>query len=454
LKIGLLEIKLASRNGAQPSSPARPQFDEIGRTGTQIFAGLVTQQDYNASLMAPVLYDEYDKMRNDGQVRAALTVIKLPILNADWKIESASDSAQDREIAEFIEADLMMGMTISWTDYLRQALLMLDYGSMPFEKVWRLGDDGKVHLRKLAPRLPRTVQFWLTDDTGGLAGIRQVAPPNFSPTEIPVEKLLVFINDLEGSNFRGVSILRSAYKHHYYKDNLYRVQAIALEKRSLGVDVGTLQGEAISSEGKTNMERALMTLHAHEKQFFLEVEGQTKYRLEGLPRGGVMDPLDAIEHHDLRIVRSMIAEFVAMGAGSTGSLAMHRDKTSYLLLALGGHCNNICDTHNKHLIQQWVDYNWPGVSKYPRLCYSRLEQRDVAVFAEAVFKLTQSGALTPDETLEEEARSLLSLPEREGDRMPEMTPGTDLEDMPTESLIAAKRAVNAVLRRRRETMDV
>ena len=416
MKLGPLVIRMAARKAAP-----RPPMDEMGATGTQIFGGLLTQQDYNSALIAPTLYDEYDKMRNDGQVKAALTVIKLPLLNADWSVEPASDAAPDREIAEFIEEDLMNGMTVSWPDVLRQALLMLDYGSIPFEKVWRLGEDGLVHLRKLAPRMPKTVLFWLVDETGGLSGIRQMAPSasqGLKIVEIPVEKLLVFVNDLEGSNYRGVSILRSAYKHHYYKDSLYRVQAIAIEKRAMGVDVGTLQGEARSEEHKAAMERALMGLHAHEKGFMLEVEEQYKYRLETGTGGRMLDPLPAIEHHDLRIVRSMIAEFVAMGAGSTGSLAMHRDKTSYLLLALGGIANYICETVSKHLIRQWVDYNWPGVTAYPRLRYARLEQRDVAVFAEAVQKLTTSGALTADPTLEEESRSLLSLPRLEaGDAM-------------------------------------
>ncbi len=410
MKLGPLEIRMASRKTPRPST------EELGATGTQIFGGLLTQQDYNSALIAPTLYDEYDKMRNDGQVKAALMVIKLPLLNADWSVEPASDAAPDRMIAEFIEEDLMNGMTVSWPDILRQALLMLDYGSMPFEKVWRLGEDGLVHLRKLAPRMPKTVLFWLVDETGGLAGIKQMAPSTtkgLKIVDIPVEKLLVFVNDLEGSNFRGVSILRSAYKHHYFKDNLYKVQAIAIEKRAVGIDVGTLKGEARTEDRKKELESALMRLHAHEKQFMVEVDEQSTYRLETGTGGRLLDPQEAIEHHDLRIVRSMIAEFVAMGAGSTGSLAMHRDKTSYLLLALGGIANYICETVSKHLIRQWVDYNWPGVTAYPRLRYARLEQRDVAVFADAVEKLTKSGALTTDPTLEEEARSLLSLPRLE-----------------------------------------
>jgi hypothetical protein len=101
---------------------------------------------------------------------------------------------------------------------------------------------------------------------------------------------------------------------------------------------------------------------------------------------------------------------------------MSRDKTSYLLMALGGIANYICETVCKHLLRQWVNYNWPGVTAYPRLRCSRLEQRDVAVFADAVEKLTKSGALTADPTLEEESRSLLSLPKLEAPMDGEMPP--------------------------------
>lgn len=453
MKIGPFEVSRASRKETKPSTR------EIGATGTEVFSGLLSQTDYNAALQPPASYDIYDRMRNDGQVRAALTVIKLPILNADWKIEPASEDPEDIAIAAFIENDLMRGMSISWTDYLRQVLLMLEYGSMAFEKCWEIR-DGLVHLRKLAPRLPRSITQWKTDSAGGLAGIEQSSAPSFTPVPIPVEKLLVFVNDLEGSNFRGVSVLRSAYKHHYYKDNLYRVQAIAIEKRAMGVDVGTLKGDAITEPHKQAMERTLMSLHAHEKQFMVEVDGQTSYRLEtgsGGAGGSFLSPQEAIEHHDLRIVRSMIAEFVAMGAGSTGSLAMHRDKTSYLLLALGGHCNNIADTHNKHLIPQWINYNFPNVTRYPTLRYSRLEQRDVAVYAEAVQKLVTTGALTADETLEIESRELLSLPRRKGPRLPAAAPSepddADFEGVPTEEAVAAIRSLRAILKRRRETAE-
>ena len=402
MRVGPFDIKRADK--------APPTVGELGSTGTSIFGGLMQETDYNDKLQAPQLYDVIEKMRNDGQVRAALTAIKLPLLNADWFVEPASNSAMDREIAERLEQNLMGGMTSTWRNYLRHTLLHLDYGSMPFEKVWII-QDGLVMLRKMAPRLPKTVQEWLTDETGGLAGIKQgtSTASGWKTITIPVDKLLLFVNELEGSNWRGRSILRSAYKHYTYKDGFYRLQAIAIEKRSLGVDVGTLKGEARNPDAKKEMERALMSLHSHEKQFMVEVEEQYGYRLEGIGKGGVLDPMSAIEHHDLRIVRSVLAEFLAMGQGSTGSRAMHTDKTSMFLLSLGGIANEIVDTMNLHLIRPWVDYNWV-VDEYPRLRYSRLESRDLQTWAEAVLKLTKAGALHPDEEIEKEARSLLDLP--------------------------------------------
>jgi hypothetical protein len=454
LKIAGFDI---TRGATRPKNalPTKPTFRELGATGTQIFAGFVTEQDYNTDLNGVFAYDTYDKMRKgDGQVKAALTVIKLPLVNAEWKVVRASDSALDRMIAEVIEEDLFSNMNVSFNSWLRQMLLHLDYGVMPFEKVWRLGDDGLIRLSKLAPRLPRTVQQWLVDAKGGLAGIRQTAPPSNAPVEIPVDKLLVFINDLEGSDYRGTSILRSAYKHWFIKDKLYLIQGMAIELRATGINVGTLMGTAIDAPGKEALEKALMTLTAHQRNYFLEVEGQTKMRVETGGAGSLLSPQEAIEHHDLRIVRSMIAEFVAMGAGSTGSLAMHRDKTSYLLLALGGIADTICDTVNRHLFQQWVGYNWAGAD-YPRLRVSRLEQRDVAVYADAIQKLVGAKALTPDISLEEESRDLLSLPEVEGTPVSEMEPEEmeeeDIGEMDTASLRAARRAINAVLRRREET---
>lgn len=385
---------------------------ELGASGSVITAGLLMDQDYNPDLRTPMLYHTYDRMRkSDGQVRSALSVIKLPLLSVDWFIEPASDDPQDVEIAKYIE-DGLMNMTITWHNTLRQALLMLDYGALPYEKVWEI-KDGLVNLRKLAPRMPQTITEWQVDDTGGLKGIKQNAWRNntFEVIEIPVDKLLLFVNELEGSDYRGQSILRAAYKHWYYKDKLYIIDAISKERHGMGIDVGTLKGADADDDDRADLENALMMVHAHENQFFIEQEERYTYRVEGI-QGNVANSLDSIEHHDLRILRSVLAEFLAMGAGSSGSLAMHKDKSSFFIMSLEAIATNVCDTFNRYLIPQWCDYNWKvGEAGYPRLQHSRLDTRDITALAESMAKFIDSGVLTPGRDLEEEVRSTLGLPE-------------------------------------------
>lgn len=391
-------------------------LQEFGGTGTMAWGNLLTQEDYNTDLQGGKQYEIYDKMRlADGTVRAGLNVVKLPLLAADWFVEPATETPRDVEIAQQIQDNLLDGMSASWYDTLRHVLLALDYGSMPFEKVWELR-DGVIALRKLAPRMPKTVTNWLLDDHGGFAGIEQSVIVNnaYETIQIPSEKCLVFVNEREGSNFRGISVLRAAYKHWYMKDRMYIIDAITQEKRGLGVDVGKVKSQ-ITPAQKSQAERALMGVRSHEKNYLIEPEW-FDYRVEGLGRGSSRDGMPSIDHHDLQILRSIMAEFVAMTAG--GSLAMHKDKSSFFLMALEGIGQMICETFNRYLIPQMVAYNFPGVIDYPKLTHSALDSRNVQEWATAVSTLLTGGVLTPDADIERAARTILNLPDLPDDAPP------------------------------------
>lgn len=405
--------KTAPKAAARSASIV-PSLGEAGATGTPLFGRQVQPADYNADLQPPHSYAVFDKMRlGDGQVRAATAAVKLPILRAYWQVESASDRAEDRMIAETADNDLD-SMAIPFIVFLRQALLMLDYGSIPFEQCWKIGDDGLVHIRKFAARLPASITEWQVDDGGELLAIKQsvMTPNGYAEPTIPANKLSVFVNDQEGANYRGTSILRAAYKHWYYKDHLYAIDAIAKEKRAVGIDVGTLKAGPDKAALKDPLERALMTLKNAEKQFFVEDEENYTYRLE---TGGasIADAMPSIEHHDLRILRSILVEMLAMGAGSTGSLAMHKDKSAFFLMTLEAIADFIAEELTRSFLRRWVDYNWIVKGNYPRFKYSRLDTRDFAAIAQAVATLVSAGALTPTPDTEAELRVVGDLPEKE-----------------------------------------
>ena len=162
-----------------------------------------------------------------------------------------------------------------------------------------------------------------------------------------------------------------------------------LEKRSAGIDVGTL-GPGATDKHKQALESALQTIRTHERAYMLETD-QVKYRVDGLGQGGIVDPLPSIKYHDVMIARGVLAEFLNMGEGATGSLAMHRDKSSFFLMSLNAISDDITDIINRHLVPKWVDFNWSGIQNYPRLVHSRLDRRDIKEFAEALGILVDSG---------------------------------------------------------------
>ena len=153
-----------------------PRSSEVGSSGTTNFMGMIDTSEYQNDLKGQTLYTTIDQMRwSDASVQAALLMCELPIRSAEWKIEAASESAQDIEIADFIEDQLFNGLTIPWDDVLRQMLLMHPYGCMLFEVVYKLTEDGKIGWRKWAPRLPKTIYKWNINTEGELVSVTQQA---------------------------------------------------------------------------------------------------------------------------------------------------------------------------------------------------------------------------------------------------------------------------------------
>jgi len=389
---------------------------ELGATGTSVFSGLLYEEEYNSDLQGDKAIKTYDKMRrSDGQVKAGLLACKLPLMVARWDVAPASDDPLDVQIAETVKEDLFDG----WDDFLRQALIMLDFGHMVFEKVWELR-DGRYTWRKLAPRLPRSLVEWHITDDGELDYVVQQAMigNNFDQVPIPAAKLFVFTHEREGSNFRGISLLRAAYKHWYYKNNLYAIDGIAAERHGVGLASFTYPDQATQAQ-KDAVKEIGERLHSHERAYEAHPES-IKFDLKGV-QGQLHDIMRSIDHHDLQIVRSILAQFMNLGAKSTGSYALSQDQSQFFLMALQAVGRNVCNTVNHQGIKEMVDYNW-DVRKYPKLTVSGLDSPDVLAYAGAIAQLVTAGAIVPDDPMENELRRIVKMPLKTKDAAPRPAP--------------------------------
>lgn len=422
-------IRAAEDTGAPVARPALRR--ELGQTGSKTRVIVeretraVADEEYNADLRGAELYRVVDKMRrSDTQIKAAGAIVKLPLLAADWHHEPASDDPRDIEIAEALDRWIIDGddMSTDFDDFLRHAFLALDYGFMAFEPVWDVFTDpvmGRpvVHPRKFAPRMPSSISEITLDDHGGLTGIIQASQnAGEAGIFIPVRdaaanpSLLLFTNEKEGSNFRGVSIWRQAYRDWYEKDKFRRLNGIIIEKRGAGIDVATIKGTA-GSDKQTLARRLLQSLRTHQSEYVIETDDFT-YRTEGAGAAGVLDPLPSIKYCDLMILRGVLAEMQDIGSGALGGATAAGDKSTFLLMGLRAYGKMITGTYNRHFLPRLVDLNWPGVKQYPKLVHSRLDRRDAKLVADALAMLIPQGVIAPDDGIEDEIRELLDLPER------------------------------------------
>ena len=390
---------------------------EVGASGTTNFQGYIDTDEYKQQLMGTELYTTVDKMRwSDASVQAALLLCELPIRSTEWDIEPADETAQSKEIADFVKDNLFQGLQTSWEDVLRQILLMHPYGCMVFEVIYKMTEDGKIGWRKWAPRMPRTIEKWNVDANGELESIVQRAYKNNNYIEItlPIQKLMVFVNRQEGDNYLGTSILRQAYKHWFFRDKYYKIDAVAQERLGIGIPVIGLP-EGFTDDDYHSAEKMGKNLRGHEKAYIVIKTGWTVEMLD-LKASSLKNPTEMLEHHTREILKSVLAQFADLGSKSTGSFALSEDQSTLFLQSLDASAKSVEEVVNDE-IKKLVDYNWT-VEKYPKLTHANIGTRDFKSIAEAIQTLTFANILTPDSGLEDYMRKLMKLPDRPEDAIP------------------------------------
>ena len=402
---------------------------ELGSSGTNVFSGIVTEE-YLPELSGMRAMRTYDEMRkSDATVKAALLAIQLPIRRAEWFVEPGIQDEKGKEQAEFIAKCLFDEMSITWDDFLRQALLSTAYGVMLFEKVFDIREmNGKTRivLKKLAPRLPRTILTWQQSD--GSDGINQTTQDG-SNVNIPMDKLVIFVNEKEGDNWWGISVLRAAYKHWYIKKNLETIDAVAHERQGLGIPYVKIPAEA-SPEDRANAIAVLKNMRAHEEGYLLEPEGM-EVNFKDMHTSGTKDAARAIDYHDRQITKAVLAQFLSLGSGPSGSRALSEDQTTLFLQSIEAVANGFKDCMNKYMIRQLVDLNFGKQEAYPKLNYAGISKADVDKLTTSYQRCVQTGGIKPQESDEVFLRKIMGLPDKEENEMGDTTEEDtqDVEDV-------------------------
>lgn len=388
----------------------------------------------NVDLRFPASALVYDRMRKeDGQVGSVARAITYPILGAGRRLVGARP-----EVRAFVERELGLDVVdeeelgrhrrrregIVFTDHVREALLMLWFGFMPFEQVYevgpampgledpereeRLGTNLYAHLRKLAPRMPRTLTEVRVSRDGGLAGIVQLPPPgsttraNLNGVLIPTDRLVMYVNEREGADWYGNSLLRAAYKHWLIKDALIRLGAQVVERNGMGIPF-------VNYSDPKDRGRALQlakALRAGAEAGGALPTGMT-VTIAGVS-GNTADGLPWVKYHDESIGRSLLAMFLNLGHDN-GARALGATFVDYFLLAVNSILRNLEETITEHVIRDLVELNYGPDEAYPVLKFDDLTA-EATPTAEALKALADAGLITPDRDTENDVRRRYRLP--------------------------------------------
>lgn len=368
----------------------------------------------------------YSKMvRADASVRISLRAGKSPVLGADYYFEPCDESPEAALNAALAEYNLLHGMTTPWLKTLEQILKMYEKGWSLFEPVWEIREwtpppgIGGVQLpnrkrftmiRKLAVRPVSTVSKINYDDNGGPISFEQNAirgDGKVNRVTIPIQKAVAFTFDQDGGDLTGNSILRSAYQHWYYKDHLYKIDAVQKERHGIGIPDVELQ-PGYSQTDKEIAEELASNLRTNEKAHVV----RTPFIHIGFIElsGNPVDALQSATHHDTMIMKNIMVQFLNVGEGTGRATAA--TGMDMFLKAMKYVAQSICDNINMYVIPQLIAYNFKS-DKFPELKVKNIgETKDLQMWAAAIANLINKGGIQVDDDFEQWVRAQVDAPKR------------------------------------------
>lgn len=385
---------------------------EIGDSGVPIFNGIIVTDEYRPELRGRIAFKTYDEMRRgDATVHAGLMAVKYPIISVSWSTESGGEDDVDQQAKELV--DYNFTEVLNWRETLTEMLTMLEFGFYVAELVfdWRsVNGVDRIVLTKVAYRKQTTIHAWVQQD--GTPGITQ-AKSTGELVSIPQDKLIILSHQKEGDNYEGISILRSAYQHWYYKKTFYQIDAVKHERQALGV-VKIKYPKGADTAMRDEAKRAAANVRANERAYIEEPDGWDINFMD-MQANTTADPKDSIAHHDRQILKNMFVQYLDIGSSkSSGSLAASNDQRPFTEMQDQAIVEQIAAAVNDIIVKKIVDLNFT-VTDYPKLKPGRLAKEDLAAIADAVQKLTAAGYLTPSDEDEEYTRSLLHYPDMNED---------------------------------------
>lgn len=397
---------------------------QIGQSGLERFGGFV----YDDLTPPPgkTWLDVYHLMsETDPVIGASLATFETLASRVMWTMQPADDTSQAQAAADFLDGCLH-DLTESWQEILSEIWSMLVYGFAPLEQTYKVRrgdvtgadgnsdpaasskfDDGRIGWAKWALRSPTTRYKWEFDANGNVLGMYQIAPPNYTVTFLPSEKMLFFRTTTKLGNPEGASILRSAYKSWQRKANIEIIEGIGVERDLAGLPVAEVPSELLRSDATpeeqgllaqifkivTNIKRDTNEGIVWPMQY--DAQGHPLYNLKLLSTGGTrqFDTDKILSRYEQRMAMAMLADFLFFGHEARGAFALVQDRTKLFRDSLDTYLNRICGVVNTVAIPRLLRLNGMDTALAPELTHSDVAEIDLQQLSAYITAMSAAGLI-------------------------------------------------------------
>jgi len=250
-----------------------------------------------------------------------------------------------------------------------------------------------------------------------------------------MEKALHFTPHPNKDNPEGRSVLRNAYRSWYFLKNLQEIEAIGIERELNGLPVITIPNEILNGPEGGHTPETLAAKEAYVKivrdiklneQGGVVLPSDPYYDEDGKPTNikkveltllssegtRAIDIDKAIIRYQTDIARTVLAEFIMLGATASGTRSLGETKVELFLRALQGWLDSIAATINRHLIPSIWKLNGLDRNLMPYISPGTVTPENLPQLGDFVKALGAVGIVLTDEDTENKLRNTAGLPNR------------------------------------------
>ncbi len=361
----------------------------------------------------------FNAMQNDHSIFAFYSICTRLMSLPDWSVAPAlADDEQALSNSEFINSCLV-DLDKNFSEFVGNVTTTLIYGFSFFEIIYKKRTDGKIGWEDFSPRSQLSILQggWLFDDKNKVIGARQYF--NGRTIDLMLDRCILFNINSENRNPQGKSAFYGAYQPWIKKVKIEAIESVGVERDAVGVPVMYVNEEVFTPEKKVQLDgyQKIVTSLKQDKLSGVllpstkDENGNPKFKLELLSSSGTKkyNVDEIIDRLDLNILTSLLADFMAVGHGNSGSFSLHSDKTDMFILSLESILKQITDYFNEVEIPRLLGYN--GIfDNIPKLGYTPIKKEDVTAFIDNYAKVAGLLGLNIDDTATNVVREKLGLP--------------------------------------------